>query len=64
MNDCVISDDMGDDLLTCSSDTSRLEDDGYDQDLEEPTITSVTEAMASGEMLRYFAQFHGHQELA
>ena len=41
--------------------SSRLDDDEYDQDLEEPTIKSVTEAMASGEMLRHFAQFHGYQ---
>ena len=34
--------------------------DEYDQDLEE----SVTEAMASAEMLRHFAQFQGYQELA
>ena len=41
--------------------SSRLDDDEYNQDLEEPTIKSVTEAMASGEML---AQCHGYQELA
>ena len=41
-----------------------MDDDEYDQDLEEPTIKSVTAAMASGEMLRHFAQFHGYQELA
>ena len=63
MNDCVISDAKGD-LPNCSSDTSRLDDDEYDQDLEEPTIKSVTAAMASVEMLRHFAQFHGYQELA
>ena len=42
--------------------SSRLDDDEYDQDLEEPTIKSVTEA--SREMLRHFAQFHDYQELA
>ena len=41
-----------------------MDDDEYDQDLEEPTIKSVTAAMASGETLRHFAQFHGYQELA
>ena len=44
--------------------SSRLDDDEYNQDVEEPTIKSVTEAMASGEMLRHFAQFHSYQELA
>ena len=40
-----------------------MDDDEYDQDLGEPTSKSVTEAMASGDRLRHFTQFHGYHEL-
>ena len=53
---------LGDEPTPCSSDSSNV-DDEFDQELDEPAIKSVTEAMASGERLRQFAQFHGYQEL-
>ena len=47
-----------------SSDIAIPSDEEYDEDLKEPKIKSLQEAIGNAEDLRDFAMYHGFEELA
>ena len=50
--------------LPSSSDMAIPSDDEYDEDLNEPKIKSLQEAIENAEDLRHFAVYHGFEEVA
>ncbi len=63
MREELLQDDI-DDELTILEDKKLLAEEQDDMESAQSSLKTVREAMESGDVLRKFAQFSGHQELA